>query len=105
MELAKLAEKLEFSNIWVPDGGPTPPYSDSVATLAAIAASTNRIKFGSAILNFYTRNPAWIASSFLALSDLGAHTNKNLQRAILGLGLGAPYNVGKFWNCRKNRHE
>ena len=66
-----LAERLGFSNIWVPDSGPAPPYSDTIVTLAAIASATSRIKFGSAVLNFYTRNPAWIASSFLALSDLG----------------------------------
>ena len=96
VELARLAEKLGFSNAWVPDGGPAPPYSDSIVTLSAIAASTENIKFGSAILNFFTRNPAWIASSFLALSDLGAWRNKALQRAVLGLGLGAPYNVAKF---------
>src|SRR5579872_1076545 len=68
--LAALAEKLGFSNIWVPDGGPVPPYSDPLVTLSAIAGRTERVKFGSAIFNFYTRNPAWIASSFLALSDL-----------------------------------
>ncbi|MDG6996888.1 MAG: LLM class flavin-dependent oxidoreductase [Nitrososphaerota archaeon] len=96
VELARLAEKLSFSNVWVPDGGPAPPYSDSIVTLSAIAASTEKIKFGSAILNFFTRNPAWIASSFLVLSDLGAWKNKTLQRAVLGLGLGAQYNVSKF---------
>ena len=96
IEIAKLAEKLGFSNVWVPDGGPAPPYSDSIVTLSAIACSTKRISFGSAILNFFTRNPAWIASSFLALSDLGAWKNKRLQRAVLGLGLGAQYNVAKF---------
>jgi 5,10-methylenetetrahydromethanopterin reductase len=96
IKIAKLAEKLGYSNVWVPDGGPAPPYSDSVSTLAAIAAVTDRIKFGSAILNFYTRNPAWIASSFLLLSDLGSHAHKSLQRANLGIGVGADYNVRKF---------
>ena len=96
IRLAKLAEKLGFSNVWVPDGGPSPPYSDTIVTLSAIAASTERIRFGSAILNFFTRNPAWIASSFLALSDLGSWKNKSLRRAVLGLGVGAPYNVAKF---------
>ncbi len=96
VELAKLAEKLGFSNVWVPDGGPAPPYSDSTVTLAGIATSTTRIKYGSAILNFFTRSPAWIASSFLALSDLGSWKHKTLQRAVLGLGLGSAYNVAKF---------
>jgi len=98
VELAKLAEKLGFSTAWVPDGGPAPPYSDAIVTLSAIAASTNRIRLGSAIVNFYTRNPAWIASSFSALSDLasGSKPASSKQRMILGLGGGSPYNVSKF---------
>jgi 5,10-methylenetetrahydromethanopterin reductase len=98
LALAKQAEKLGFSNVWVPDGGPDTPFSDAMVTLAAIASNTRKIKFGSAIVNFYSRNPAWIASSFLALSNLGASQNPGAQqqRAFLGIGLGSPYNVAKF---------
>jgi len=98
VDLSVLAERLGFSNVWVPDSGPAPPYSDAIVTLSAIASETSRIKFGSAVLNFYTRNPAWIASSFLALSDLGrSKTTRRSsgQRAILGLGVGADWNVAK----------
>lgn len=96
LRLAKLAEQLGFSNIWVPDSGPSTPYSDALVTLSAIAATTSKIKFGSAILNFYTRNPALIASSFLALSDLGYTRPGTAQRAILGIGAGSAYNVAKI---------
>ncbi len=73
-------------------------------TLSAIASSTSKIRFGSSVLNYYTRNPASIASSFLALSDLGAHSriktreNKSStsQRAIVGIGVGSKWNVSKF---------
>ena len=96
-DIALLSEKLGFANVWVPDGGPLPPYSDAIVTLASIAASTKKIHFGSAIVNFYTRNPAQLASSFMALSDLGAQGIKTgPQRAILGIGVGADYNVAKF---------
>ena len=95
LKLAIRAEKFGLSNVWVPDGGVSSPFSDTIVTLAAIASNTNKIKFGSAILNFYTRNPAQIASSFLALSDLGFLSSKS-QRAILGIGLGSHYNVSKF---------
>ena len=95
LKLAIRAEKLGLSNVWVPDGGASLPFSDTIVTLAAIASNTNKIKFGSAILNFYTRNPAQLASSFLALSDLG-FPRSNSQRAILGIGLGSHYNVSKF---------
>ncbi len=102
MELSALAERVKFSNIWVPDAGPAPPYSDTIVTLSAIASATSKIKFGSAILNFYTRNPAWIASSFLALSDLGGFKiqrkarSSSRQRAVLGIGVGSDWNVAKF---------
>ena len=95
--LALEAEKLGYSSLWVPDAGPSPPYSDTVVTLAAIAAKTAKIRFGSAVVNFYTRNPAAIASSFLALSDLGSRGRKaESQRAVIGIGVGSPYTVGKF---------
>lgn len=98
VQLAELAETQGFSNIWVTDGGPSPPYSDPIVTLSAIASKTKKIKLGTAILNYYTRNPASIASSFLALSDLASHGSdrSSSQRAILGLGVGSPYNVNKF---------
>src|SRR5271169_4425634 len=96
VELAKLSEKLGFSTAWVPDGGPAPPYSDAIVTLSAIAANTKRLRLGSAIVNFYTRNPAWIASSFAAISDLATKKGSKKQRMILGIGIGSLYNVSKF---------
>jgi 5,10-methylenetetrahydromethanopterin reductase len=95
LKIATRAEKLGFSNLWVPDGGANSPFGDTIVTLAAIASNTRKINFGSAILNFYTRNPALIASSFLTLSDLGFSRSKT-QRAILGIGLGSSDNVSKF---------
>jgi len=74
-----------------------PPYSDAIVTLSGIAAATKKIKLGSAILSFYTHNPALLASSFMALSDLGAGGRKTgPHRTILGIGLGSDYNVAKF---------
>jgi 5,10-methylenetetrahydromethanopterin reductase len=95
LELSVKSEHLGFSNIWVPDGGASSPFGDTIVTLAAIASNTKKIKFGSAILNFYTRNPAQLASSFLTLSNLG-YSRSKMQRAILGMGLGSSYNVSKF---------
>ena len=90
LAFAKKAEELDYSNIWVPDSGPVSPFCDPLVTLSAIASSTRKIKFGSAILNFYTRNPAQIASSFLTLSSLAK------GRPVLGIGLGSSYHVSKF---------
>src|ERR1700730_16107842 len=95
-DIALLAEKLGFANVWVPDSGPMPPYSDTIVALTAIAAATSKIKIGSAILNFYTRNPAQLASAFMALSDLAGKSSARNSRVILGIGLGSEYNVAKF---------
>lgn len=109
IRISKLAEKLQFSYVWVPDGGPSPPYSDTIVTLTAIAATTSKIKFGSSVVNFYTRNPASIASAFLALSDLGSRSRsngranmRNYQRAIVGIGVGSDWNLSRFGIT--NRH-
>jgi len=103
VKLSQISEYLGYSNVWVPDGGPSPPYSDTIVTLAAIASATSKIKFGSAVLNYFTRNPATIASSFLALSDLGSQDKAKsgskapkLQRAIVGIGVGSDWTVRKF---------
>jgi 5,10-methylenetetrahydromethanopterin reductase len=96
MDIAVLAEKLGFTNVWVSDGGPMPPYSDPIVSLSGIATATSRIKLGSAILNFYTRNPALLASAFMALSDLAGKRNARRSRVILGIGVGSDYNVAKF---------
>jgi alkanesulfonate monooxygenase SsuD/methylene tetrahydromethanopterin reductase-like flavin-dependent oxidoreductase (luciferase family) len=52
---------------------------DAFLALAAIAASTQRIKLGTEIVNVYSRNPATIATAVTTLELSNG-------RAILGLG-------------------
>jgi 5,10-methylenetetrahydromethanopterin reductase len=48
--------------------------------MAAFAATTERIKIGSGVINNWTRNAALIAATFLTLDDLAP------DRALLGIG-------------------
>ena len=52
--------------------------------MAAIAAATERVRLGSAILNVYTRNPVVIAITFVSLDELAP------GRIVMGLGAGSP---------------
>jgi len=53
---------------------------DAVVPMAAYAATTERIKVGSGVINCWTRNAALIASTFLTLDDLAP------DRILLGIG-------------------
>lgn len=53
---------------------------DAIVPMAAFAATTNRIKIGSGVINNWTRNAAVIAATFLTLDDLAP------DRIILGIG-------------------
>jgi 5,10-methylenetetrahydromethanopterin reductase len=81
--LAKLAEANRIEHVWVCDNSPSPPFGDVFVTLAAIAVNTKVVKLGTSLCNPYTRNPAIIAASIMALDNLSK------GRAILGLGPGS----------------
>ena len=53
---------------------------DAVVPMAAFAATTQRIKVGSGVINNWTRNAALIAATFLTLDDLAP------DRIICGIG-------------------
>jgi 5,10-methylenetetrahydromethanopterin reductase len=79
---AKLAEELGLEYVWVADDAPAPPNGDVFVTLSAIAMKTSKIRLGTSICNPYTRHPAVLASSVLALMELSR------GRFALGLGPG-----------------
>jgi 5,10-methylenetetrahydromethanopterin reductase len=79
-ELAKLAEDLGYSRVWVPDEGLAS--RDVFVTMAAMASATKTIKIGTGIVNPYSRHPALIASAIAAIDELSG------GRAFLGYGAG-----------------
>lgn len=77
IELVRYAEAKGFDAVWQADSRLV---RDAVVPMAAFAASTERIRIGSGVIDIWTRNPARLASTFSTLDDLAP------GRMICGLG-------------------
>lgn len=77
LNIAKQAETLGYESIWVCE---TRLARDAISIMGALAATTDRIKLGSGIVNTWTRGPALMAVTFATLDELA------LGRMLLGLG-------------------
>ncbi len=77
IELVRYAEAKGFDAVWQADSRLV---RDAVVPMAAFAATTDRIKIGSGVIDCWTRNPARLASTFSTLDDLAP------GRMICGLG-------------------
>lgn len=77
IELVRYAEARGFDAVWQADSRLV---RDAVVPMAAFAATTDRIRVGSGVIDCWTRNPARLASTFSTLDDLAP------GRIICGLG-------------------
>jgi 5,10-methylenetetrahydromethanopterin reductase len=77
IELVRYAEERGFDAVWQADSRLV---RDAVVPMAAFAATTDRIRIGSGVIDCWTRNPARLASTFSTLDDLAP------GRMICGLG-------------------
>ena len=80
MDLVVEAERLGYSSVWAAEAWG----SDAVTVLSWIAARTERIGIGSAILQMPARTPAMTAMTAVTLNELSG------GRFRLGLGLSGP---------------
>jgi alkanesulfonate monooxygenase SsuD/methylene tetrahydromethanopterin reductase-like flavin-dependent oxidoreductase (luciferase family) len=83
--LARQAEHLGFESVWVVDqlvAGTGVPVLDSLTSLAAAAAATERIRLGVGVLIAPLRPVAWIAKQVATLQYLSG------DRVLLGIGAG-----------------
>lgn len=80
VELAKRAEALGFSHVWIGDSHLI--WREAYVNLAAAALSTKRVKLGTGVTNPITRHPSVIASAYATLEELSP------GRFIVGIGLG-----------------
>ena len=71
------AEERGFEAVWQAESRLV---RDAIVPMAAYAATTERIKIGSGVVNNWTRNAALTAATFLTLHDLAP------DRIILGIG-------------------
>ncbi len=89
MDLVLEAERLGYSSVWAAEAWG----SDAVTVLSWIAARTERIAVGSAILQMPARTPAMTAMTAVTLNELSG------GRFKLGLGLSGPQ-VVEGWHGR-----
>jgi len=80
VELGVHAESLGYETVWVCDSQLL--WREAYVTLGALAASTNRIRLGTAVTNPITRRLTVTASAMCTLGELSG------GRAILGIGVG-----------------
>lgn len=77
MSFAQYAEQKGFDAVWQADSRLV---REACVPMAAFAATTDRVKIGSGVVDCWTRNPARLASTFSTLDDLAP------GRIILGIG-------------------
>ena len=82
LDLAEQAEAFGFDSVWVGDSVLARPRFEALTTLAAVAARTQRVQLGTAVLLPMLRHPVILANEVASL-DLIAN-----GRLILGLGIG-----------------
>lgn len=74
---ARYAEAKGFEAVWQAD---CRLVRDATIPMAAVGATTSRIKIGAGVVDIWSRNPARLASTFATLDDLAP------GRILLGLG-------------------
>lgn len=77
IKYVQYAEEKGFEAVWQAESRLV---RDAIVPMAAFAATTERIKIGSGVINNWTRNPAVIAATFLTLDDLAPN------RIMCGIG-------------------
>jgi len=87
VEQARLAETVGLDSVWVGDSPLARPRADAVAMLAAVAAVTERVTLGTAVLLAALRHPILLAQQLATLDRLAE------GRLIVGAGAGFPYPI------------
>lgn len=93
LRLALEADRLGYSSIWVPEAYGT----DAATVLAWLAAQTERVDLGSAVLQIPARTPAMTAMTAATLDGLSG------SRFRLGLGVSGPQ-VSEGWHGVRFAH-
>lgn len=93
VELAREADRLGYHSLWVAEAYG----SDAVTVMTWLAAHTERIAIGAAVLQIPARTPAMTAMTAATLDIL---TN---GRVLLGLGVSGPQ-VAEGWHGQRSAH-
>ncbi len=81
IKTVQLAERLGYDSVWTAEAYG----SDAITPLAYIAAHTNRIRLGTAVIQLAARSPANAAMAMATLDQLAGG-----NRAICGIGVSGP---------------
>ncbi|MGI9331663.1 MAG: LLM class flavin-dependent oxidoreductase, partial [Gammaproteobacteria bacterium] len=84
-DMAERAESLGFDSLWVGDSLLAKPRHDPLTLLAAIAARTDRVNLGTAVLLPALRNPVILAHQVATLDQISE------GRLILGVGIAGDW--------------
>jgi probable F420-dependent oxidoreductase len=87
LDLAHEAEELGFDSVWVGDSPLARPRPDVLMLLAAVAAQTERVTLGTAVLLPALRHPIILAHELATLDRIAE------GRLIVGAGGGFPYPI------------
>jgi F420-dependent oxidoreductase-like protein len=85
---AKAAERLGYESVWLSQ---LPDARDASLVVAAYAAATERVKFGTGVLPIYTRHPTAMVQMAATLDEMSG------GRFILGLGVSHKVTVESMW--------
>ena len=81
-QMAETAERLGLDSVWVGDSITSKPRMEPLTTMAAVAARTNRIKIGTAVMLTALRHPVHLAHAVATVDNISN------GRVILGVGAG-----------------
>ena len=109
IDLAVQAEELGFDSVWVGDSILARPRLEAMTTLAAVAACTQRVKLGTAVLLPALRHPVILANEAANVDILSqgrlilglgvATNNQSIAREFTACGVDFAHRLGIFEEC------
>ena len=86
MRLARQVESAGLDSVWVGDSLTAKPRLEAMATLAALATCTERVRLGTAVLLAGLRHPVLLAQAMATVDLISA------GRLVVGAGVGGAFN-------------
>ncbi len=86
MAMAEMAEQAGLDSVWVGDSLTAKPRLEPLATLAAVAMRTRRVRLGTAVMLAGLRHPVGLAQAAATVDAISG------GRLVLGAGVGGAFN-------------